>query len=223
MEYSGDERTELEKELIDRERGMLTKADREFLWDFTDPNENTRIQRRYQIRQRVTNALRDFTFLHAMREEDVKLIFEDYFNPESSDDTLEPAVIFTIEWIYFALGREEFLRQVENIIEWDDRISSDGTVVAKAEIDLNIEHMEVDYDAGWRDYDGPEDPELTDATVDTLFELERRSDNGIKKEKVVEAVVERHDVSEAEAEQAIQDALFTGQCYEPEEGLLVSI
>jgi len=47
--------------------------------------------------------------------------------------------------------------------------------------------------------------------------------DGVDRETVVGAVVERTGADPAEVEDAIQDALMDGRCYEPDDGTLKPI
>ncbi|WP_302080395.1 hypothetical protein [Salinibaculum rarum] len=60
-----------------------------------------------------------------------------------------------------------------------------------------------------------EDIDLEEATIDVMEELD--DGTGAERETVVETLVERHGVSADEVEEAIQDALMDGRCYEPDD------
>ncbi len=66
-----------------------------------------------------------------------------------------------------------------------------------------------------------EDVNLEDAAVDLMGELDEGG--GADRTAVVDALVERHGASEADAEAAIQDALMDGRCYEPDDDTLTPI
>ncbi|MFB6362245.1 MAG: hypothetical protein ABEH59_13115 [Halobacteriales archaeon] len=63
--------------------------------------------------------------------------------------------------------------------------------------------------------------DLEDAAVEAMAELDEG--DGADREAVVEAVVESHDADPAAVEDAIQDALMGGRCYEPADGTLKAI
>lgn len=68
----------------------------------------------------------------------------------------------------------------------------------------------------------PEDPELMSQVLEIMEELaedRKRADW----DRVVETAVERFDSDEEAVKTAIQDALFSGKCYEPEGGILKPI
>jgi hypothetical protein len=65
------------------------------------------------------------------------------------------------------------------------------------------------------------DVDLEDAVVEVMRDLD--SGDGADRDAVIEAVEERHGVGSDEIEDAIQDALMSGTCYEPGDGLLKAI
>jgi hypothetical protein len=68
---------------------------------------------------------------------------------------------------------------------------------------------------------GTTDIDLADATVEVMTELD--GGDGADRAGVVDAVVERHGVPPADVEEAIQDALMDGRCYEPDDDTLKPI
>jgi RPA family protein len=74
-----------------------------------------------------------------------------------------------------------------------------------------------DGDAG-RDLSGDE---LEDAVVEVMAELD--DGDGVGRETLVEELVERHGVDAADVEDAVQDALMGGRCYEPDDATLKPI
>jgi RPA family protein len=65
------------------------------------------------------------------------------------------------------------------------------------------------------------DTDLEDATVEAMVELD--DGDGVDRGDVVDAVVERYGSSPADVEEAIQDALMDGRCYEPDDDTLKPI
>jgi len=63
--------------------------------------------------------------------------------------------------------------------------------------------------------------DLEEAVVEAMRELD--SGDGAERAAVVETVSDEHGASEDEVSDAIQDALMSGKCYEPGDGLLKSI
>ncbi|QLG26060.1 hypothetical protein HUG10_00225 [Halorarum halophilum] len=74
---------------------------------------------------------------------------------------------------------------------------------------------------GSTDEEPGEDVDLEDAVVDLMEELDEG--DGADRGAVVSAAAERFGVTEDEADDAVQDALMSGKCYEPSEGTLKSI
>ncbi|MFB6234854.1 MAG: hypothetical protein ABEH81_00385 [Halopenitus sp.] len=71
------------------------------------------------------------------------------------------------------------------------------------------------------DEQAAEDVDLEDAVVDAMTDLD--DGDGADREAVVAAVVDEYGVDPSAVEDAIQDALMGGQCYEPGEGTLKAI
>jgi len=67
----------------------------------------------------------------------------------------------------------------------------------------------------------PANVDLEDAVVEVMGELDGGS--GADREALVETVAERYGASSETVEDAIQDALMDGRCYEPDEGTLKPI
>ncbi|MGM0606094.1 MAG: hypothetical protein ACQETB_10560 [Halobacteriota archaeon] len=65
------------------------------------------------------------------------------------------------------------------------------------------------------------DVDVEDAAIDVMTELD--DGDGADRETVVETIVDRHGVDPAAVEEAIQDALLGGRCYEPSDGVLKAI
>ncbi|KTG10372.1 hypothetical protein AUR64_12445 [Haloprofundus marisrubri] len=72
------------------------------------------------------------------------------------------------------------------------------------------------------DADEPlDEADLKAAAVDAMTDLD--DGDGADREKVVAAVVDEHGADPGNVEDAIQDALMSGQCYEPADGKLKAI
>jgi len=67
----------------------------------------------------------------------------------------------------------------------------------------------------------PEDVDLEDAAMDAMAALD--DGDGADREAVIERVRDAHGVDAADVEDAIQEALMNGRCYEPSDGRLKSI
>jgi len=138
--------TETSDEYINRDRGILTKRDREFLLDSDVRDEldsNEVNQKRYNIRQRVRNSLLDFTALLSLREEDIELIFSEYdeFFVGSSVPHMNMAINNLFRFLRLGLEPRFFRGEVEGAIadmEWNRYYYSnnDGKIPL---IEVNIE------------------------------------------------------------------------------------
>ncbi|WP_348612132.1 hypothetical protein [Halobaculum rarum] len=65
------------------------------------------------------------------------------------------------------------------------------------------------------------DVDLEDAVVAVMSDLD--DGDGVDRESVVAAAVDRHGIGPGDAEDAIQEALMSGKCYEPGDGTLKPI
>ncbi|WP_226010177.1 hypothetical protein [Halomicrobium salinisoli] len=96
----------------------------------------------------------------------------------------------------------------------------------EAAVEETTEETEADADES-ADADEPaetepdEDVDLEDAVMDAMGDLDEG--DGADREEVVAAVVDRTGADPGEVEDAVQDALMGGRCYEPEDGLLKPI
>jgi hypothetical protein len=63
--------------------------------------------------------------------------------------------------------------------------------------------------------------DLEDAVMETMEEIDEG--DGADHDELVDTIVESHGVAADEVEEAIQDALMSGRCYEPSDGTLKSI
>jgi hypothetical protein len=66
-----------------------------------------------------------------------------------------------------------------------------------------------------------EDVDIDDALMDVMEELD--DGDGAERDTLVEMMTDRYGFTESEVEDAIQDALMSGQCYEPDDTTLKSI
>lgn len=75
--------------------------------------------------------------------------------------------------------------------------------------------------AGSADSESPEGEDLEDAVVELMGDLD--DGDGVAREGLVGAATDRYDIDTAAVEEAIQDALMGGRCYEPDDGTLKPI
>jgi len=69
--------------------------------------------------------------------------------------------------------------------------------------------------------EGAADLDLEDAVIDAMSELD--DGDGADREAVVARVVDEHGVDAGAVEDAVQDAMMSGKCYEPTDGTLKAI
>jgi len=99
----------------------------------------------------------------------------------------------------------------------------DGTGTAEAETSASdeAEATASEGEQAGAAVDEAEDVDLEDATVEVMRELD--DGGGADREELVAAVVERHGADPGHVEDAIQDALMDGRCYEPDDATLKPI
>ncbi|RLM70415.1 hypothetical protein [Halorubrum sp. Atlit-26R] len=98
--------------------------------------------------------------------------------------------------------------------ESDEVDAADSATAADGEAETDTEtETDTDGDAG--------DVDLEAAAVEAMGDLD--DGDGAPREAVVERVADEHGVEPGAVEDAIQDALMSGQCYEPGDGLLKPI
>jgi RPA family protein len=133
---------------------------------------------------------------------------------------------------------EEERREVE--AEFGTEFSTGAEVDAPGEADIDVPgadeaataDAEDDLDDAPEADDGADEPadaeaeadpdvDLDDAAVEAMSELD--DGDGADREAVVAAVVDRHGADPDDVEDAIEDALMGGKCYEPAEGSLKAI
>lgn len=124
----------------DRPRGMLTSADREYLQaDNSDISSKSEAQKRYRIRQRVTNGLLDFSLLvNRLPERDREQIFD----PDATDaerDYFMEALHDVLIFLY--LGKDGGVRGFESMVRFalEDALAHEGTIVKSVDVDIDFE------------------------------------------------------------------------------------
>ncbi|MFC6825766.1 rpa-associated protein [Halopelagius fulvigenes] len=104
-----------------------------------------------------------------------------------------------------------------------EEATNESESVETAEPDADeAEAAETDSDADEAEEEADlEDVDLEDAAVEVMSDLD--DGDGADREEVVAAVVDRYGADPGDVEDAIEDALMGGKCYEPAEGTLKSI
>jgi hypothetical protein len=104
--------------------------------------------------------------------------------------------------------------------ETDAKPTGGAESAAGTETTLEADTADADEDTDENE-DEDEDVDLEDATVDVMRELDEGG--GANRETLVAAVVDRYGADPGEIEEAIQDALMDGRCYEPDDATLKPI
>jgi RPA family protein len=111
--------------------------------------------------------------------------------------------------------------EVEEPGEADIGTPDDGTGADEVEPAARTEATASGGEQGDAAVDEAEDVDLGEATVEVMRELD--DGGGADREELVAAVVERHGADPGDVEDAIQDALMDGRCYEPDDATLKPI
>jgi len=76
-------------------------------------------------------------------------------------------------------------------------------------------------EAGEPEESADEDVDLTEAVLSAMDDLD--DGGGADRDAIVERVVDAHDIGESAVDEAIQDALMSGRCFEPEDGVFSTV
>ncbi|MEF8914471.1 MAG: hypothetical protein V5A17_07570, partial [Natronomonas sp.] len=110
-----------------------------------------------------------------------------------------------------------------------DEVEEAGIETPEAETDVEegstepepVEEEPVDEAEAGQEAEPAGEVDLEDAVMETMEELDEG--DGADRDELVDSLVESHGVAAEEVEEAIQDALMSGRCYEPSDGTLKSI
>lgn len=94
-----------------RPRGILTSSDRELLLGLVEySNKQQYSNRRNDIRERIANALLDFSLIqHSLRDRDRKRVFQDTVGEAGVDEAQFPECIRSmLYWTYLGLKEQEY-------------------------------------------------------------------------------------------------------------------
>ena len=102
----------IELSLSDRDRGILSNTDREFLFDKKEyKHKQSALNRKRDIRNRVANALQDFILLNTLIS---GAEIEKIFNHEMDDDNLDKSLRNMISFVYNGIDHDR--GRLEDII-----------------------------------------------------------------------------------------------------------
>jgi|AntDeeMinimDraft_5_1070356.scaffolds.fasta_scaffold00080_17 hypothetical protein len=137
----------------ERDRGVLTAADRAYLRGDTTPGSvQSERNTRSRIRTRVYDALLDYEILvEGLEDRDLDLVFETYVADSDGTDAFD-ALVSAVAFLYRGVDRtdldfETVLREGVNLAEAaDDRAATVSLDVTNH--DLNVDHLREKLEAG---------------------------------------------------------------------------
>jgi len=118
-------------------------------------------------------------------------------------------------------GADATAANVEGVDGGAESDATTGPEAAAADEPVSGGPDEADAAEADGDDDADDDIDLEDAAVAVMSDLD--DGDGADREAVVAAAVERHGVDPGDVEDAIQEALMSGKCYEPTDGTLKPI
>jgi len=126
----------------DRPRGILSKADREYLCGLKHyAHAQSEANRKQEIRERVENALKDFTYLWLLLDEEERdLVFK-----QMGEETVTESFVSMVTFMYLSLDGD--VPRFQEVIEDGllvganfDTSSRWGGKATDAEVDININY-----------------------------------------------------------------------------------
>ena len=169
----------------ERDRGVLSKTDRQYLRGETDYSPKVERNRRTEIRKRIKNGIKDFSVIsEKLEERDRKQVFDESDDPASIKRGMIDAMYF------FYLGtldtRMEFgdlVEEAAETAEYDYHVRSRGkTVDVDADFEITVEEREEI--EGMVERLRSEEP-LTFGEVAVLYTASKERDEHVNINKVV--------------------------------------
>lgn len=164
----------------DRPRGILSSTDREYLCGLKEyAQPQTDANRRQDIRERVTNALKDFTLLSLFLEGKEREKIFDNLGEEWTEDALISMMAFAY------LGLDEDRPKFESMIEKGiiqaenmDKLFQSAGRATNSEVSITVDYKP-DVEKLYKSFlDGKE---LTDAEIGTLVREGKLKDKDLKR------------------------------------------
>jgi hypothetical protein len=114
---------------IERKRGIITPKDREFLLGESDiePNSQSERNKRFRIRERMANALRDFQYLRQLEQGDLNQIVSQ-FDEDELDELIEDIAWFVAYFDMYDRFRDDYTERLQAMFN-EEIINDDGTSV----------------------------------------------------------------------------------------------
>lgn len=126
-------------DLKKRPRGILSHSDREYLWGLRDyKHPQSELNRKQDIRERVSNALHDFpTLLFLMGGIEVNEVFEGELNTGE----LQPSLEAMIALVYLGMHEDDKLLAeiIENGVQLSTKLRRDQWVGKAFDVDVSID------------------------------------------------------------------------------------
>lgn len=149
-------------EADERERGILSQADREYLDGHKELSEQGERDTRYRIRKRVKNAILDFPTVGQLSENDIELISEDI-----KPDNLVDCMIFFYDFLIISSedmseAQETFEAILETAIGAWHNFHDEEYIIKRVDINIQIEKQKANLEEITKRYYQDE------ATIDEL-------------------------------------------------------
>lgn len=156
---------------IDRPRGILSPTDRDYLCGLKEySHDQTKLNRKQSIRERIIEGLRDFDLLWLLLDESEREKIIDTFETEELDTSFSSIVTF----MYLGLGRDT--DRIQNIIEEGiyHGVNYDGSgrwSGGANEVSVNIDiDRHPDVDKLYARFKNGKEDQLTSAEIGTLVQ-----------------------------------------------------
>lgn len=156
---------------IDRPRGILSPTDRDYLCGLKEySHDQTKLNRKQSIRERIIEGLRDFDLLWLLLDESEREKIIDTFETEELDTSFSSMVTF----MYLGLGRDT--DRIQNIIEEGiyHGVNYDGSgrwSGGANEVSVNIDiDRHPDVDKLYARFKNGKEDQLTSAEIGTLVQ-----------------------------------------------------
>ena len=127
----------------DRDRGMVTRGDREYLFSQDEYEKEAARNKRYRIRERISNALFDFNILNRVEDRDVKEIFESF---DDADFVRTEVIEFIYRSVYLTISQDESVEEeLEKLLRLSIQSAEHGRGnIADVTVDIHIDREEGD-------------------------------------------------------------------------------
>jgi len=189
-----------DREAEERDRGILSKADRAYLRDEKDLSEQGERDTRYRIRNRIKNGIFDFGLVGVIDEKDRNMIFEE-IGPRSAI----PVLAFFLNGLVdlsdsINEGKELFEAILENTVLGVFTNRDEDYIIEDVSVDITVDKRKPDLDALVRKY--REDEASMDELQYIMASDEFEGDEELLSNRLFKRVYENTGISD-EVKQAI--------------------